>query len=47
MKKEYRIDEIPEFIYRSNGKPYLKNRGDIYFSFSHCKGVAACMIGDS
>lgn len=47
MKKEYCVDEIPEFIHGATGKPYLKKEEDIYFSFSHCKGVAACMIGDT
>lgn len=44
LKKEYFQEEIPEFIYGSTGKPYLKDKRDIYFNFSHSKGVAACMI---
>lgn len=44
LKKEYFQEEIPEFTYGSTGKPYLKDKRDIYFNFSHSKGVAACMI---
>ncbi len=38
------IDEAPEFAFGEHGKPYLTGHPDIYFSLSHCREAAACIV---
>lgn len=47
LKSEYGIDEIQEFGYNSNGKPYLKDNPHIHFNLSHCNRAVACIISES
>ncbi len=44
LKKEYGIDEAPEFVFGKNGKPYLKDHGEIYFNMSHSRNSCACIV---
>lgn len=44
LKKEFNIDEKPEFIFGQCGKPFLKDYPDIFFSISHCKNAVACSV---
>ncbi len=37
--------DLNDLILADNGKPYLKG-GPFHFSFSHCKGYAACAVSD-
>ncbi len=44
---EYGIDADESGIYRGEyGKPYFRSYPDIYFSISHCSGLAVCYISD-
>lgn len=45
--KEYHFAEMPVLFNSPTGKPYLRNRREIHFNFSHSKGVVACIIGDA
>ena len=44
LKCEYRIDVAPEFIFNEDGKPFLRDYPQIYFSLSHCDKAVACAI---
>jgi len=46
LKKEYGI-ELSECTIKRNrwGKPSLQEYPDIYFSISHCKSIAVCVLG--
>lgn len=48
LKKEYDI-ELHECIveYNRYGKPFLREYPDLYFSISHCKGFAVCVLSDN
>ena len=46
LREEYGIDEAPWFDFGINGKPFLRDHPDIYFSLSHCHEAAACAIGN-
>ncbi len=47
LKKEYDIDFSECTIQRNRfGKPSLKEYHDIYFSISHCKSLAVCILAD-
>lgn len=43
---ELGIEDDPEMIFNKNGKPYLKDHPDIYFSLSHSGKRAMCVIAD-
>lgn len=38
--------EAPEFVYGANGKPYLKDCGDVYFNLSHSGEYVLCALSD-
>jgi|GEM_PF-3583280 len=44
LKNEGLFNGLPEFGYRTSGKPFLANYRDLYFNISHCDGVAACEL---
>lgn len=44
--REIGITAMPEFSYGKNGKPYLKNHPDIFFSISHCNESCMCVISN-
>ena len=44
LKEKYDIDKVGDFRYNENGKPYLKEREDIFFSISHTKDTVAVAI---
>lgn len=46
-RKEYGLNDIPDFEIAKNGKPYLKNHPDIYFNISHCEKAVICAFSDS
>ncbi len=46
LKEMYGINEPQEFAFGKYGKPYLENHPEIFFNLSHCRGAAACVIGD-
>jgi len=46
LNEVYGIDKIVEFDYLDMGKPILRDFPQIYFSLSHTKGVAACVVSD-
>lgn len=44
---EYKIDvEQAEYIYNEHGKPYFRSFPNIYFSISHCQGLAVTAVSD-
>ena len=47
LKNEYGIDSAPDFIFKKNGKPYLKDNEDIFFNLSHSRNSCACIVSDS
>ncbi len=46
LKKEYDINEKPEFIFGKNQKPYLKDYPQIFFNLSHCRNACTCIVSD-
>jgi len=45
--KEYNLEEKNvEYYLTKNGKPYIKNRNDIYFNISHSNKIAICAISN-
>jgi len=46
LKKEGVFYALPEFGYRTEGKPFLSNYQDIYFNLSHCRNVVVCILSD-
>lgn len=45
--REYDINVDESDIIRTElGKPYFKNHPDIFFSISHCEGLAVCLISN-
>ena len=46
LKCEYRIDAAPEFVFNEDGKPFLRDYPQIYFSLSHCDKAVACAISE-
>lgn len=48
MKEEYGLEISEKDIIRSDfGKPFFKNYPHIFFSISHCEGLAVCLISNS
>ncbi len=47
LREEYGITSPPTFDYEEGGKPFLTDRPDIHFNFSHCKGAVACAVSDT
>ena len=46
LREEYGIKEAPWFDFGINGKPFLRDHPDIFFSLSHCHEAAACAVGN-
>ena len=46
LRKEYGIDELPEFGYGPYGKPFIVGHTDIHFNLSHCQEGAICVLSD-
>ncbi len=44
LNKEFGITTLPEFSFSKDGKPFLNDYPEIFFSFSHSKNVAICAI---
>lgn len=44
LKAEYGMNEIPEFGYSPEGKPFLQSHPHIHFSLSHCRHAVGCLI---
>lgn len=47
LKRGYGITEPPEFTFGERGKPFLKDRSDVFFNMSHCKNAVICAVSDS
>ncbi len=47
LKNEYGIDSAPEFIFKKNGKPYLRDNEKIFFNLSHSRNSCACILSDN
>ena len=45
-KAGYPIERLPDFSYKENGKPYLREYPDVYFNISHTKNIITCVISD-
>ena len=45
LREEYGIEEPPVFVFDEHGKPFLEGYPDIFFSLSHCREAAACVVG--
>ena len=41
---EYGISTAPVFRYGDHGKPFLSSRPDLFFSLSHCRSGAMCVV---
>ena len=46
LKEKHGINEPPQFIYGSHGKPALKNHPEIHFNLSHCDEAAVCLVSN-
>ena len=44
LKKEYGVTEIPTFTFNEYGKPFLKERPDLFFSLSHSGKRVVCAV---
>lgn len=45
LENDYGINDF-ELLFSEKGKPYLKDRNDIFFSISHSKKCCVCVISD-
>ena len=39
--------ELPEMFYTASGKPYFKDRPEMFFSLSHTDGAVLCAVADA
>ena len=46
LKQEYGLVKPPTFTYGENKKPYIAERPDIFFNFSHCRSGVVCAVSD-
>lgn len=46
LMKDYGIADFG-FCLSENGKPYLKERNDIFFNTSHCRNGCICVVSDN
>lgn len=46
LRGSFGLNECPEFSYKENGKPYLKEYPGIFFNISHCRKGIACAVCD-
>lgn len=47
LRKEYGIQDVPDFIFGKFGKPLLKGYPHIHFNLSHCREAALCVVSES
>ena len=47
LREGYGIIEPPEFAFRQNGKPFLRDHPSIHFNLSHCRSGVLCVVDDS
>ena len=40
------FDDKPSFLYNEHGKPSLGEHPDVFFSISHCRVAAGCLVSD-
>lgn len=43
----YHVDAFPEIWLNEHGKPYFKDRPDIFFNLSHCSEGVICGVSDT
>ena len=46
LREEYGFTDNPVFGYSKEGKPFILERPDIHFNFSHSGNIALCAISD-
>lgn len=46
LRRGFGLSGCPEFSYKKNGKPYLKEYPEIFFNISHCRKGIACAVCD-
>lgn len=46
LRSSFGLNVCPEFSYKANGKPYLKEYPGIFFNISHCRKGIACAVCD-
>ena len=44
LRELYGYDENPVFEYGEHGKPSIVGRPDVFFSLSHCREAAVCVV---
>ncbi|MCQ2174540.1 MAG: pseudouridine synthase [Bacteroidales bacterium] len=47
LLERFGLEKCPEFSYSDRGKPFLRERPDIFFNLSHCARGIACAVSDS
>lgn len=47
LKDEGVFDELPEFFYNEDKKPFLKNYTGWFFNVSHCKSAVCCVLSNN
>lgn len=47
LSSVYRVDVFPEIWLNEHGKPFFKDRPDIFFNLSHCCEGVACGVSDT
>lgn len=45
LEKDYGINDF-ELFFSEKGKPYIKDRNDIFFNISHSKRCCVCVVSD-
>ena len=46
LRVRFGINGFPSFTYNEHGKPFLQECPDLFFSISHCKEAAGCLVAD-
>lgn len=44
LRVRFGINGFPSFSYNEHGKPFLQEYPDLFFSISHCKEAAGCLV---
>jgi 4'-phosphopantetheinyl transferase len=44
LKQEGLFNDMPEFEYHTDGKPFLSNYPNIHFNLSHCQDAVVCSL---
>lgn len=44
LRTEYSLNEVPEFTFNENGKPFFLSHSPIHFNLSHCDKAVVCAL---